>query len=658
APIKKFRRDVPPELEKVVSRALAKNKEERYREMEDLAEDLHKIRDKSGIGKRSAFTLPSVRRQRKFAWLPAAAALIILFLAGAAIWFYLSGINFGTNFFDKNSALSLQTMKIHRLSDTSQAVAVAISPDGEFVVFIKEENDRQSLWLRQTSATSSIQIVPPAENLRYGSPAFSPDGSHIYYLKVEGKNTRATLYQIPKLGGSEKKLVGDISLQDSGSNFSLSPDGRQVAFVRHDEEFTDSLVITDLDGGSERKLIFRKSPDFLTRAAWSPDGETIACFAGTYGGKGGFGGGKIIVLVNAADAAEKPISEKQWAQVEGLTWLSDTSGLILSAAEKPGLVQLWHISNPDGAVNRITNDFSDYAAPSLAAKSSTIAAIQTNQNSNIWVSSTNGKENAEKQLTFGNGGKDGSVGLSLTPDGSVVYTSQASGSAEIWIVNSDGSANKQLTSGAGIKYLPFASPDGKYIVFNSDKSGGSGIWRIDIDGGNPVLLTTGSVPSFSPDGKWVYFHRGGIGTLWKIPVEGGEPTQIKMREKDLATAPVASPDNSMIACNYLVGEPNAQFRIGILPIEGGEPLKIFDTFTYAVKTLRWLPDSRAVSFIDTREGVSNILSHTLDGDGKPAPLTNFKSGIIWNFDWSKDGKRLALSRGNIMKDVVLISDFK
>jgi Tol biopolymer transport system component/DNA-binding winged helix-turn-helix (wHTH) protein len=584
--------------------------------------------------------------------------ILVVFILSAvgATWFYLRGGAFGLkNFFGKSSTLSLQTMKINRLSDTSQATEVAISPDGEFVVFIKDENGKQSLWLRQTSAASSVQIAPPAQDWRYASPVFSPDGSHIFYLKVKPKNSRATLYQISKLGGDEKKLVGDISLQDSSSNFSLSPDGRQVAFIRLDEGFNRSLVISDLDGGNERKLISRKLPEFLTGAAWSPAGETIASVTGSYTGKGGFGGSKTVILINVKDAAEKPISDKQWARVEGLVWLSDTSGLVLSAAEKPGLIQLWHVSNPDGEVSRITNDLSDYAAPSLAAKSSTIAAVQINLNSNIWTVAPNQKEPEEKQLTFGNGGKDGDHGLSLAPDGSIVYLSQAGGNPDIWIVNSDGSSNKQLTVNAGINAFPSVSPDGRYVVFNSDRSGETAVWRIDIDGGNPVQLTTGSVPSFSPDGKWIIFYR--IGALWKIPAAGGEPMQIKAREKDLATAPVVSPDNSMIACNYLVGEPNAQFRIGVLPIEGGEPLKIFNTFTYAVKPLRWMPNSRAVSFIETREGVSNILSHSLDSENA-APVTNFKSGIIWNFGWSGDGKRLALARGNVTKDVVLISDFK
>jgi Tol biopolymer transport system component len=186
---------------------------------------------------------------RKFTLHHAVLGLLILLLTGGAAWFYFGGGNpFSSNFFAKKPALSLQAMKINRLSDTSQATDVAISPDGEFVAFIKEDGGRQSLWLRQISAPSSVQIAAPTEGLQYAAPVFSPDGSHIFYLKVKPGEARATLYQLPKLGGAEKKLVGDISFQDSGSNFSISPDGRQVAFNRLDEGFNRSLVTTDLEG--------------------------------------------------------------------------------------------------------------------------------------------------------------------------------------------------------------------------------------------------------------------------------------------------------------------------------------------------------------------------------------------------------------------------
>lgn len=643
-PLTKFRRKISPELEQITNKALSKDKEKRYQDMAEMAEDLQKLCEQTGIERRSVLTSPSNRKQTKLSWFYAVSALIILLLVSGVVWFYVNGGNFG--FGQKPSTLSLESMKINRLSDTSQAIDVAISPDGEFVAFIKEEKGLQSLWLRQISAPSSVQIVSPADDVRFGSPIFSKDGSYIYYLKTKSNDVRATLYQTPKLGGEANRLIEDISLQDSGSNFSLSPDDKQVAFIRLDEKFNRSLVITDLDGDNEKTLASRQIPNYLTGAAFSPDGKTVAAITGRFGGK------QKLILLDVAEKKEKPFSENEWAEIRGVKWLDDKN-LIVSAAEKEGLIQLWHISNLNGEVTRITKDLSDYGTPSLTKDNSTIAAVQTIQNTHIWTNNLD--KSTEKQITFGNGGKDGSFGMSLTPDGGVIYTSRISGNSEIWSVNADGSSNKQLTKDLGLCRFPDVSPDGKFIVFNVSKPDKGEIWLMEMDGKNPVKLTDGSIPSFSFDGKWIVFYS--YEGLFKIPTESGEAVKIDKREKDLLTSPIISPDNKMIAGNYLVGEPNAQFRIGVIPIEGGEPIRIFDTFSFAIKPLRWMPDSRAISFIDTRDGVSNIFKHAL-GAEKALPITDFNSGIIWNFDWSNDGKNLALSRGNITRDIVLISDFK
>ena len=73
-------------------------------------------------------------------------------------------------------------------------------------------------------------------------------------------------------------------------------------------------------------------------------------------------------------------------------------------------------------------------------------------------------------------------------------------------------------------------------------------------------------------------------------------------------------------------------------------------------TLAWTPDGRAVSFVNHENGVSNIWQQPVSG-GSPTPVTHFKSGTIFNFQWSRDG-RLALSRGSEMTDAVLIKNFR
>ena len=73
--------------------------------------------------------------------------------------------------------------------------------------------------------------------------------------------------------------------------------------------------------------------------------------------------------------------------------------------------------------------------------------------------------------------------------------------------------------------------------------------------------------------------------------------------------------------------------------------------------MRWTPDGRGVSFVATRDGVSNVWRQPLDG-GALKQLTNFTSDQIFWFDWSNDGKQLACSRGRMLNDIVLITESK
>ncbi|MCM3874029.1 MAG: hypothetical protein ND895_25355, partial [Pyrinomonadaceae bacterium] len=74
-------------------------------------------------------------------------------------------------------------------------------------------------------------------------------------------------------------------------------------------------------------------------------------------------------------------------------------------------------------------------------------------------------------------------------------------------------------------------------------------------------------------------------------------------------------------------------------------------------TIRWTSDGRGLTYINTQGGVSNIWRQPLNG-GEPVQLTNFTTGRIFNFDWSRDGKWLALARGSVTSDVVLISQLR
>jgi Tol biopolymer transport system component len=114
----------------------------------------------------------------------------------------------------------------------------------------------------------------------------------------------------------------------------------------------------------------------------------------------------------------------------------------------------------------------------------------------------------------------------FSPDGKrIAFSSDRSGSFEIWVCNSDGSSPVQLTSfGGAYTGTPHWSPDGRWIAFDSRPGGKAGVFVISSEGGEPRRVTEGNwddiVPSWSRDGKWIYFssNRGGDKELWKVPV--------------------------------------------------------------------------------------------------------------------------------------------
>jgi Tol biopolymer transport system component len=235
----------------------------------------------------------------------------------------------------------------------------------------------------------------------------------------------------------------------------------------------------------------------------------------------------------------------------------------------------------------------------------------------------------------------------------------AGGGWDIWVMNADGTGQRQLTAGARSNYGPSISADGRHVVFVSNRAGGPfHIWRIDADGGNPVRLTSGrgeNFPHVTPDGRWVVYATVGGGqdaAVWKVPIDGGEPVRLTNRP---ASWPFVSPDGKSFVCTY--GDaPFTANRLAVISIEGGEPVRLYDIApTFRANTV-WLPDNRGIAYLDARTGTTNVWLQPLAG-GKPVQLTNFTADNVASFDWSRDN-RLVATRSVETTSVVLIKDFR
>jgi Tol biopolymer transport system component len=151
--------------------------------------------------------------------------------------------------------------------------------------------------------------------------------------------------------------------------------------------------------------------------------------------------------------------------------------------------------------------------------------------------------------------------VAWTPEGRVVYTDPIGDYRNVWVSDSDGGNRRRLTSGPGNQDQIAMARDGRNIVY---KQGGN-IWRMDADGAHPQRLTRGPLnvhPDVAADGRSVVYASfanwspsvGGEPTLWRVPIDGGEATEIARHP---ASYPKVSPDGKRLGCIYFLARTRA-----------------------------------------------------------------------------------------------------
>ena len=574
------------------------------------------------------------------------------FIVVAAFWAYRMREG-------RNPAEPFREMQMRRLTSTGTAFEAAISPDGRFIAYISgggAVGAYHSLWIKQLTTNQETRLIPEA-GFRYRGLAFSPDGNFIYYSQRRSQERIYALYRIPILGGEPQRLLNGVD-----SAVSFSPDGSQLAFVREDEKAGESALMTsNADGTAERKIAVCKSPDnySVDGPSWSPDGKLIAVAKMISAPSFHF----RLMIVQVADGVEQPLGETKWAWLMRVAWLKGGDGLAAVGRIKSGGKndQIWLVTYPNGELHRITNDLNGYRNLNLTPDTTKLVTVESEVRSDIWVVEAKKTRNA-MPITNDPISQNGYLGLDWTPDGKIVYTSLVNGHLNIWIINADGGLPRQITTDSDDPYnFPSVSNDGKYIVFSLSRSGPSRIWRINTIGGNLTELTKGKLdqkPNYSPDGNWIVYssENSGKRVIVKMSTRDGTSEEFALTNT-YADFPVVSPDSKLIACLYQE-ETLAPLKVALLPLAGDAPLQMFNLpNTYPWPSIGWHPDGRALSYLDPKDNVSNVWLFPLDGRA-PSKLTDFQREQIFAYSWSRDGRYLALARGTINRDVVMISRFR
>jgi serine/threonine protein kinase/Tol biopolymer transport system component len=661
--------EVPQELERIICKGLEKDRDLRYQHAADIRADLKRLKRDTDSGRAASeiTSIAPVGRVDPQSGRPSSGAvllaeakrhkgvlafmLVALGALGAALGIYSSRLS------RHGSKWNPQNMTIRRVTQSGNALTVALSPDGRYVAYALVEGEKQGLNVRQVATGSDVQILPPDEYVIFGL-IFSPDGNYIDFVRSETNNVANTfLYRIPALGGTPHLVMQE------GMDFSTSysPDGAQFAFLRVRGGQTIDLLIANADGSNERVLATRSYLDLFTYGtAWSPDGKTIA-FTTAESRKSIR---SVLWAVSVGDGSVREIYST--SNVIGRPrWLRDGSGLIAPIGDISQALrgQLWFISFPKGQAGRLTNDLTDYKLCCLDVTQDGRILVDTVEArvSDLWIAPGGGSAKA-KQVTR----NDHAVRrFSWTSDGRILF---ASGDGNLSILNSDGNVRTLLTPNDHAIWDPSVCGDGRHIVYAAYGEQKPGIWRVDADGSNSIRIADETVamsPQCSPDGKWVIYLRGAALTPMRVAITGEKPPEAIAQSPATWAGDVLafSPDGKRIA--YLAApegpienpsSPSASRpnHLNVIAFDGGSLLHQLDWPPESGEP-RWAPSGEAIDYVLTRNGVSNIWRQNLAG-GAPKQITTFDSEQIFDFDWSRDGRQLALTRGSESSDVILISN--
>jgi Tol biopolymer transport system component/TolB-like protein/tetratricopeptide (TPR) repeat protein len=582
------------------------------------------------------------RKAKPFVALAVLCLLIVIASLGA--WWSL-----------RKTAVPFADLKFTKLTSNGTADSAVISPDGKTVVYSAMDIGGTSIWRRDVESGQIVSLVPKLSG-KVSDLGFTREGAAVQFVTFPLRDpSNRSLFTVPIAGGTPAPIEGTFP-----GPVSLSPDGsRAVFYISSPEHGSDEMWTSEVKSGSRRLLLSLKYPlrfAWTCRPAWSPDGRLIA-YAAEEHDKQGF-----VVKMYAVDSktgTRRPIGSPRWQWVQSVSWTGDKSALAVVGQEhESSFQQVWYVpySNAAGRIRRIGNDLDDYIGASLTLRSSELVSVQSQTLSNIYVAKP-GNFTHPRQITAGSGRY---FDLCWMPDGRILYASDATGSADLWVMNTNGGGQQAVVTGSGRNYAPISSPDSKYIAFHSNRSGNWQVWKTDSAGRNPQQLSPspgdGNWPQFTPDGRFVLFHRTdahGVFNIWKVPAAGGEAVRIT---DSLTMHPAVSPVDGKIATWYSDVTETPHWKIAIFRPDGGEPLAVFNPTPDARPDtpLRWTAKGDGIAFLDYGHSASNIWLQPVDGRA-PRPITSFDSGEIYSFDWSRDGT-LVYSRGLTTADVVLIRD--
>ena len=515
--------DIPAELERLINKALEKDREMRYQSAAEMRSDLKRLRRDTGSGRVSASTNesavtvavphssstvaaapssgtyvpPSGSASRKYILLAICAAVLVAAFAAYRFW--------------PRGAAPSGPGKVTQISHWNKAIGgTQLSPDGHTMAFTSPTGGTFQLYVMLTSGGEPLQLTSDEGDKLVA--AFSADGTEIYYSRLLG---HSDIWAVPTLGGNPRHVV-------SASLFTPSTDGKWLYYI---PEGSRAIYRSEPSGLGGRE-VFKFDDADLSVGGILPYRSEDELFVLTASLNEGVSHAKDVHLANrtASDLGTLPIDP---SDVLDIAWEQPGKSVIFSRTEN-GIKNIWRYDLRDRGLSQVTYGAGPDADPMADPAGKGIYYISGKSSGFLTAYKTRTKESVDIV------DEDASQ-PSISPDGKrVMYIAMAGPHRnEIWISDIDGKNKVKVAStpsltadlwshdGSQLSFTDFTSAPYKIYVAGAD---GSNVRQVPWNGEYAISFLFGS------DGKTFYASSIKTGQsrpqTWKINSDGSDTRMI------------------------------------------------------------------------------------------------------------------------------------
>ena len=594
-----------------------------------------------------------VKRKSRLAW-GAGGAFAIASFAGVGWW--------ASEHLHKQGATG--PVRMERLTDfVGLEGEPAISPDGRFVAFVADMTGQRQIWVKMIGGGVPLQLTQDAAE--HTGPRWRPDStSLIYYVRPPEGEIQGTIWEISALGGNPRMITKSLSEAD------VSHDGERMAYFRLNEKTGVELVTRNLVSSEVRVTAQLPKLQSYDLPRWRPDDKEIGFMVqpNLYANQ--------IAVVPTGGGAMRLIANED-VLMDGFCWKPDGSGIIYSSARESTVLylpamHLWEASIDGRTRRQLTYGETSLGGPDVDRRGK-IVASRMRMEYGIWKIPVGRQpaQNVEAAMEITH-----ETGQVQTPsvgpgDHKLAYLSDDGSHGNIWVMDLETGGATQITSEHDPKVamgLPVWSPDGERIAFVSNRDTANwdylGLWivRPDGSGSERVVPKITGYPTWSDDGRWIYFDldEGGELKIWKVTPDGGTPVQVRAGNAIVAGF-MDSGRTLLFLVPKLNGSGTSDYEVRAASPEDGDSRLLVRVDGKRVpkwQTIQPTPshDGKWLAVPLTDGSMTNLFLIS-SKDGRVRQMTDFglkRTFIVRRVSWSSDDRFLFAAIANGDSDVFTI----